>query len=52
MGWRYWYTIGMRPSSSIATMATAPKCSTTSRATTFPPGIRTWSLRSAKIFPL
>jgi hypothetical protein len=40
------------PSSSIATTATAPKCSTTSLVTSLPPGIRTWSRRSAKIFPV
>src|ERR1700735_2734741 len=36
----------------MATIATAPKCSTTSRVTTLPPGIRTWSIRNAKIFPV
>src|SRR5271165_870918 len=38
-------------SSSIAAMATAPKCSTTSRVAVLPPGISTWSTRSAKILP-
>src|ERR1700722_127225 len=35
----------------MATIATAPKFSMTSRVTTLPPGIRTWSARNAKIFP-
>src|SRR5947209_10189108 len=35
----------------MATIATAPKFSTTSRVTMLPPGIRTWSVRNAKILP-
>src|SRR3984957_21219289 len=35
----------------MATIATAPKCSMTSRVTILPPGIRTRSARNAKIFP-
>src|ERR1700736_4743747 len=42
----------MRASSSIATTATAPSSSTSSRVTSFPPGILTRSLRRAKIFPV
>lgn len=50
-GCRYWYTIATRSRSSSATTATAPKCSTTSRRATTPPGICTSSTRSARIFP-
>src|SRR6201991_178623 len=35
----------------MATIATAPKFSMTSRVAILPPGIRTWSARNAKIFP-
>src|SRR5690625_1698235 len=42
----------MLSSSSSATIATAPKCSTTSRVAVAPPGMRTSSARSAKILPL
>ena len=48
----YLVVIAMLSSSSSATTATAPKCSTTSLTTSLPPGILTWSRRSAKIFPV
>src|SRR5690625_556117 len=42
----------MLPAASMATTATAPECSTTSRVAVTPPGMSTSSRRSAKILPL
>jgi hypothetical protein len=50
-GCRYWWISVTWPSSSSATIATAPWCSTTSRFAWPPPGIATSSTRTAMIRP-